>query len=182
MVFSSLLEENVNHIKEFIESYLESYCECLNTSNMDFLSEVIKSDKVFNINNSFKMKDPQVKMNKLHMLQQLLSGVSDHDESLESSEQVILHRDLGQSYFNWVRRIVCDFVPKRIKHKLINVFVNNLYKNLNQKIFQKYLIENKINNILSRENKNFQKDREDTEKKLDAIKKALNNMIDIQYF
>jgi len=201
MVFSSLLEENVKGIKEFIESYLESYCESLNTCNPDFLSEVIISENEFKINfihtktdmeptravwsNDMETEEDRQKrvdVTKYQMLQQLLTGISDNDNSLESSEQVKLHRDLGHCYFKWVRKIVCDFVPKRIKHKVVNAFINDLDKNLNEKIFQKYLIENKINNILSRENKNFQEDRQDTEMKLDAVKKALSNMIDIKYF
>lgn len=73
-------------------------------------------------------------------------------------------------------------VPKRIKHKLINSFVEQLDSKLNENIFQKYLLENKINTVLLREDENFQEDRQDADKKLAAVKQALNNMIDIQYF
>lgn len=133
MVFSSLLEENVNSIKEFIESYIESYRVNLNTSNPDFISEVMKSNMEFEVecvqaalNDSCRINgsaehnqnsysefsevptQKEINVNRKRMLTQLLSGIKDEDESLELSEQVKLHRELSCHYFNFVRKIVRD--------------------------------------------------------------------------
>ncbi|XP_022181160.1 dynamin-1-like protein [Myzus persicae] len=201
-VFENLLEENVNNIKEFIRSYIESYQECLDTANPDFILEIVKSNNTIqeeilaaaNINNykddsdsssdgNWKdmSKDKKIEINRIQMLNQLLSGLNNTDESLESSEQVKLHRDLSQCYFEYIRKIVRDFVPKRIKHKMINSFLKVLDKRLNEKIFQTYLIEKKIDEVLL-EDESFQKDRQDLDIKLDAVNKALKSMIDIQYY
>jgi len=112
----------------------------------------------------------------------MLSGLSDKNESLENSEKVKIHKELSYAYFKFIRKIIVDFIPKRIKHKMVNAFINSLDTNLYEKIFQKYLLENKTDTILSREDENFEEDRQDAKKKLDAVKKALSNMIDIQYF
>jgi len=122
----------------------------------------------------------KIEFNRIQMLNQLLSGLNNQEVSLESSEQVKLHRDLSQCYFEYIRKIVRDFVPKRIKHKMINSFLKVLDKRLNEKIFQTYLIEKKIDEVLL-EDESFQKDRKDLDTKLDAVMKALKNMIDIQY-
>jgi len=210
-----LLEENVNNIKEFIASYIESYQECLNTANPDFILEIVKSNNTIqeeilaaaNISNcvnedtsdnlltqpcfTFGKSIPQpipdklaqqkkIEINRIQMLNQLLSGLNNQEVSLESSEQVKLHRDLSQCYFEYIRKIVRDFVPKRIKHKMINSFLKVLDKRLNEEIFQAYLIEKKIDEVLL-EDESFKKDRNNIETKLDAVSKALKNMIDIQY-
>uniref|UniRef100_A0A2S2PUU3 Dynamin-1-like protein n=1 Tax=Schizaphis graminum TaxID=13262 RepID=A0A2S2PUU3_SCHGA len=221
-VFDKLLEENVNNIKEFIASYIESYQECLNTANPDFIMEIVKSNNTIqeeilaaaNINNyatddtsdtlltqpaftfgkSLEKSIPlpqlipdkmaqlkKIEINRIQMLNQLLSGLNNQEVSLESSEQVKLHRDLSQCYFEYIRKIVRDFVPKRIKHKMINSFLKELDKRLNEEIFQSYLIEKKIDEVLL-EDESFKNDRNDVEAKLDAVRKALKSMIDIQYF
>jgi len=222
-VFDKLLEENVNNIKEFIASYIESYQECLNTANPDFIMEIVKSNNTIqeeilaaaNINNyanddtsdtllttqpaftfgkslgkpipiSQLIPDKvaqlkKIEINRIQMLNQLLSGLNNQEVSLESSEQVKLHRDLSQCYFEYIRKIIRDFVPKRIKHKMINSFLKDLDKRLNEEIFQTYLIEKKIDEVLL-EDESFKNDRNNVEAKLDAVRKALKSMIDIQYF
>jgi len=201
-VFELLLEENVKSIKEFIASYIESYQECLDTSNPDFILEIVNSNNAIqeeilaaaNINNYKCNSDSssdggwnnmstgkKVEIKRIQMLNQLLSGLNNNDDDLESSEQVKLHRDLSICYFEYIRKIVRDFVPKRIKHKMINSFLKDLDKRLNQEIFQTYLIDNKIDEVLL-EAERFQEDRKDVIIKLDAVKKGLKSMVDIQYF
>ncbi|KAE9544736.1 hypothetical protein AGLY_000278 [Aphis glycines] len=201
-VFDKLLEENVKSIKEFIASYIESYQECLDTSNPDFILEIVNSNNTIqeeilaaaNINNykcnsdsdsddgwNNMSQNKKVEIKRIQMLNQLLSGLNNNDNDLESSEQVKLHRDLSICYFEYIRKIVRDFVPKRIKHKMINSFLKDLDKRLNQEIFQTYLIDNKIDEVLL-EDERFQVDRKDVLIKSDAVKKALKSMVDIQYF
>lgn len=206
-----MLEENLKHIKEFIVSYIESYQECINTANPDFILEIIKSNNTIqeeilaavNIKKHESEYNPELILNssgmpifpipdrmaqierlkiiRIQMLNQLLSGLNNEEASLELSEQIKLHRDLSYCYFEYIRKIVRDFVPKRIKHKMINSFLKDLDKRLNEEIFQTYLIEKKIDEVLL-EDESFKNDRNNVEAKLDAVRKALKSMIDIQYF
>jgi len=197
-VFSSLLEDKVNDLKEFIKSYIETYQDNVNMANNDFISEVVKSDITLKMDsvqlglNNQKENDYDEKEGNLNerdknydtirtsMFKQLLSGLSDEKESQGWSEKVKLHKDLSCCYFEIFRKIVRDFVQQRIKHKMVKAFVKNLDKNLNEKIFQVYLFEEKFKKTLL-EDKNYEEYRYDAEAKLDAVKKALNAMIDIQY-
>ncbi|CAI6345395.1 unnamed protein product [Macrosiphum euphorbiae] len=208
-VFEKLLEENVNNIKEFITSYIESYQEYINTANPDFISEIVKSDDTIqdeilaavNIKKHESDYKPELVLNstgmpifpipdrmaqtdrlktvRTHMLKQLLSGLNNQDIPLESSEQIKLHKYLSQCYFEYIRKIVRDFVPKRIVHKMVNSFLKNLDKRLNEEIFQTYLKENKIGEVLI-EDESIINERKDVEIKLDAVGKALKIMVDIR--
>lgn len=192
-----MIKENVDEIKEFIKTYIESYQECIDTTNNDFILEIVKSKKLdgnfpieyiksslnesLNSYSSEKSENDKKEISLMQMFQQLLTGVNDYDQSIESSQQVKLHKELSCCYFIFVRKIVKDYIPKRIFHKMINIFLKNLDMNLNEKIYQTYLIEKKMDQVFC-EDKNFQEDREQTEKKLDAVVKALKNMVDIYYF
>lgn len=118
---------------------------------------------------------------KIKMIKQLFSGQSDEEQFLETSKQVNLHKDFIKCYFELVRKTVKDFVPKRIKHKMINSFVKDLDKRFCEELFQKYLLENKIDLILSEE-ESTQEEREHTVLVLDSVRKALKNMLEVQYF
>jgi len=194
-----LLEENLNNIKEFIASYIESYQECLNTANPDFILEIVKSNNTIqeeilaaaNIQKDISddessdgdwrdINTKKIEVNRIQMLNQLLKGLNNQEISIESSEQVKLHRDLSQCYFEYIRKIVRDFVPKRIQHKMINSFLKDLDKRLNVEIFQTYLIEKKIDEVFL-EVESYKNDRKDVETKLEAVRKALKSMVNIQY-
>lgn len=209
-VFKKLLDENLNSVKEFILSYIETYQVCINTANPDFIKEIINSDNEIQeeileavdlakyeknykpeliLNTSkmpvFQLPDRMTQIAKLNiirsqMLNKLLSGLNNNEASLELSEQIKLHKHLSKCYFEYIRKIVRDFIPKRIHHKMINLFLKNLDKRLNEEIFQTYLKEKKIDEILS-ENEGFEKNRKNVETKLDAVKSALKIMVDIQY-
>jgi len=209
-VFKKLLDENLNSIKEFILSYIETYQVCINTANPDFIKEIINSDNEIQeeileavdlskyennykpeliLNSSkmpvFQLPDRMTQISKLNiirsqMLNKLLSGLNNNEVSLERSEQIKLHKHLSKCYFEYIRKIVRDFIPKRINHKMINLFLKNLDKRLNEEIFQTYLKEKKIDEILS-VNEGFENNRKNVETKLDTVKSALKNMIDIQY-
>lgn len=118
---------------------------------------------------------------KMTMIKLLFSGQSDEEQCLETSKQVNLHKDFIQCYFDFVRKSVKDFVPKRIKHKMVYSFVKDLDKRFCEELFQKYLMENKINLILS-EKESAQEDKEHTVLILNSVRKALKNMLEIQYF
>lgn len=191
-----MIKENVDEIKEFIKSYIESYQEYIDTTNNDFLVEVVKSKNLIgncsiecfasNVRerkNSDSSEDSENNMNemkRIQMLQQLLSGSNDYDESFELSEQVKLHKELCRCYFIFIRKIVRDYVPKRIFHKMVNEFVKNFDLRLNEKIFESYYIDKKMEEVFCEE-KHFQVDREQTEEQLDAVRKALKSMGAINY-
>ncbi|XP_001949574.1 dynamin-1-like protein [Acyrthosiphon pisum] len=208
-VFEKLLEEDVNNIKEFIASYIESYQECINTANPDFILEILTSNDTIqeeilaavNIKKHesnykpelvltptgmpiFPLPDRMAQTDRLktvrsHMLKQLLSGLNNQDVPMESSEQIKLHKYLSYCYFEYIRKIVRDFVPKRIVHKMVNSFLKNLDKRLNKEIFQAYLKENKIAEVFV-EDESIINDRNNVEIKLDAVGKALKTMVDIR--
>jgi len=210
-VFQRLLYENSKHIKEFIVSYIETYQECINTANPDFISEIVNSNSTIqeeilaatNINKYksdykpelvlgsngmpiFPIPDRMAQIDRLkivrtQMFNKLLSGHNNQEVSLESSEQVKLHRHLSQCYFDYIRKIVRDFVPKRINHKMVISFLKVLDKRLNEEIFQAYLKENKIDEVLLEE-ESIRNDKKINEIKLDAVEKALKSLDNIQYF
>lgn len=211
-VFEKLLDDNLKSIKEFILSYIETYQVCINTSNPDFITEILNSDNTIQdeilnaiditkyeknykpelvLNSSkmpvFQLPDRMTEITRLNiiktqMLNKLLTGLNynKNEASLELPEQIKLHKHLSKCYFEYIRKMVRDFVPKRINHKMINLFLKNLDKRLNEDIYQTYLKEKKIDEILS-ENESFEKNRKNVETKLDAVRNALKNMVDIQY-
>lgn len=73
-----------------------------------------------------------------------------------------------------------DFIPKRIIHKMVNSFLKDLDKRLNEEIFQTYLKEDKIGELLL-EDLNIKKERIDVKTKLEAVQKGLKIMVDIMY-
>jgi len=209
--FENFLDENLIKIREFIESYIETYQDCINTANPDFILEIIKSDdtiqeeilKAINIKKHEDKHKPELvvnssgmplfpipdrmsqierlKMVRIQMFNQLLTGLNYEESPQELPEQIKLHKYLCQCYFEYIRKIVRDFVPKRISHKMINSFIKDLDKRLNEEIFQTCLREENIGEILS-EHESIEKNRKDIEIKLGAIKSAIKTMVDIQYF
>uniref|UniRef100_A0A2S2NZJ5 GED domain-containing protein n=1 Tax=Schizaphis graminum TaxID=13262 RepID=A0A2S2NZJ5_SCHGA len=123
----------------------------------------------------------RLKMVRIQMFNQLLTGLNYEESPQELPEQIKLHKYLCQCYFEYIRKIVRDFVPKRISHKMINSFIKDLDKRLNEEIFQTCLREENIGEILS-EHESIEKNRKDIEIKLGAIKSAIKTMVDIQYF
>lgn len=117
---------------------------------------------------------------KFEIFKKLLAGINDDENKTSMMTKYIkLHRDLADCYFRYVRKIVQDFVPKCIKHTMINLFVKDFDKRLCTEIFQ--TLENSIDEILLEEYSVLE-DKKETETKLDAVNKALKNMLDIQYF
>lgn len=124
-MFEKLINNNVNNIKEFIASYIESYQECINTSNPDFNLEIVKSNdtiqeeilKAVNIKKHKNYYKPEIVLSstempifpipdkmakterltiiRIQMLNQLLLGINNQKESQELSSQIKLHAYLS---------------------------------------------------------------------------------------
>lgn len=187
-----MLEGTVTSIKEFVRSYIETYQACLNTTNSEFISELVKSSDVIHdvfmswtpvtnkrgmTNEEFlKAEEERAKQ----LFKQLLSGRNDL-ETLESSKQVKMHRNLTSCYFRYVRNIVQDFVPKRIIYKMVNYVVNNIDHYMHDLVFTPYVVNRVIDQVLVEE-QNVIDDRNRAVLMLSAVNKALKSMADIQCF
>ncbi|XP_050432022.1 dynamin-1-like protein [Adelges cooleyi] len=191
-VLDNMLEDTLIAIKEFIKSYIDTQQECINTSNPDFIFQLVKKNekvkdmyvtqvvKVDSCNKPYYPdNEKEQEEQKKQILLQMLSGINDLDQSLETSKQVKLHQNLTQCYFDFIRRNVRDFVPKRIQHKMVDNILLNFDKYMIVHVFEKYLIENKFAEILIEE-EGVIEDRELAMKKLNAVKSALKVMVDIQ--
>lgn len=192
-----MLDKTVSSIQEFIKSYIETYQVCLNTTNPDFLLELVKSapnvkhyinqngygdddddDDDYEENNS-QLEDND-KTNE-QILKLMISGINDLDESLESSKQVKIHRNLTKCYFNFVRKNIRDFVPKRIQHKMVELILKDLDNNFIECVFTPYVSKHCIEEVLIEE-EGVVEDRKRATLLLNAVNKALSNMIDIQCY
>lgn len=185
-----MLEDTLTSIKEFIKSYIETYQACLNTTNPDFIMELVKSCDVMQdafittqitnkkglTSNEF-VKAEEERMKQLFM--QLLSGINDLDESLESSKQVIMHRNLTRCYFEFARKNVRDFVPKHIIHRMVNYVLNNIDHYMYEYVFTPYVVGRSIEQVLTEETQAVE-DRNRAELLLCAVNKALKTIVDIQ--
>lgn len=185
-----MLEDKVTDLKDFIKSYIETQQLCLNTTNPDFLLQLVESSLELQetfievnakSNKPFSPNTDQGKKDVVHikqLFQQLLSGINDLDTTMEKSKQVKLHRNVTKCYFEFIRKQVRDFVPKRIQHKFILMVLNEFEKELQEKVFTPYVVNRNFDQILVEE-EGVIEDRQRAEQLLHAVIKALHNMIDI---
>jgi len=191
-----MLDDKLLNIKEFIKSYIETYQTCLNTTNPNFLFQLVKSSTEMQdsfittyMNNStttnavsFKNEDEQDEENlKIQQFKQMLSGFHDLDNTIETSKQVKIHRCLTQCYFDFIREIIRDFVPKRIHHKMVKLILDDFEHHLDEFVFTPYVLNRSFDEVLVEEDGVIE-DRKRIEKMLNAVNKALKNMVDIQCY
>lgn len=185
-----MVENTLKSIKDFIKSYIETYQASLNTTNPDFISELCKFSNV--IQDMFELtamtnkkglsNDEFVKAEKertKQLFKQILSGLNDLDHTLETSKLVRLHRNLTRCYFEFVRKNVRDFVPKRIIHKLVKHVVNNIDGYMHEFVFTPYVVNRSIDQVLV-EVESVIDDRNRAVQMLNAVNKALKTMEDVQ--
>lgn len=193
-----MLDDKLTNIKEFIKSYIETYQTCLNTTNPNFLFQLVKSSTEMqdsfitsyvndNVSmktntNSLKDEDEQDEESlKIQQFKQMLSGLNDLDNTIETSKQVKIHRCLTQCYFDFIREIIRDFVPKRIHHKMVKLILDDFEHHLDEFVFTPYVLNRSFDEVLVEEDGVIE-DRNRVEKMLNAVNKALKNMIDIQCY
>lgn len=188
-VLNTVLDEHLTNLKECINSHIETYQTCLNTKNPIFLLKLVhfstnecntKNDAPNIISAFFEQNKGDVKEE--HLIQkfkEMLFGLTDH--AAETSEQVKIHKRLTHCYFEFIREIIVDYVPKRIHHKMVNLVLNNFEHELDEKVFTLYVINQSFNEVLVEE-EGVVEDRERVEQMLFAVNKALKSMVDIQCF
>lgn len=186
-----MLDEKLTNLKEFIKSYIETYQTCLNTTNPNFLFHLVRfSTEMQDLNMTAFMCNANKTMaegndedddSKIQQFKQMLTGVNDLDSTIETSKQVKIHKCLTQCYFDFIREIIRDFVPKRIHHKMVKLVLDDFEHELDGNVFTTYVIEQSFNEVLIEE-KGTVEDRERVELMLFAVNKALKNMLDIQCF
>lgn len=184
------MEDTVTSIKEFIKSYIETYQACLNTTNSDFILELVKSSDTMQelfiptpvtnkkglTNEEFiKAEAERTKQ----IFKQILSGLNDLDETLETSKQVKMHKNLTHCYFNFIRKNVLDFVPKRITHKMVYFVLNNIDRFMYDRVLTPYVVSRSLDQALVEEESAVE-DRIRSEQLLNAVNRALKCMMDIQ--
>lgn len=197
-----MLADTLASIKWFIASYIETYQACLNTANPDFVVELARSSDA--IRNAFvghpgaaaAAAAAAAAVNKKggpssdeyaraeeerarQLVKRVLSGLDDLDETLESSKQVRMHRDVTRCYFDFVRRMVRDFVPKRIVHKMVNHVLDTIDHYMHDTVFAPYVNNKCIDQVLVEED-DAAADRNRAERTLNAVNNALKTMMDIQ--
>ncbi|XP_050063687.1 dynamin-1-like protein [Aphis gossypii] len=199
-VLNNMLDKNLNNLKDFIESFIETYQSCLNTTNPNFLIQLVRSSSDFqdaNIaafmsNNSIKntenhkcvsLEDNKKKENEnyIQLFKQMLSGINDLDNDIETSKQVKIHKSLTQCYFDFIKEIIRDFVPKRIHHKMVKLVLETFEQELDEKVFTPYVINRSFEEVMTEE-EGVIDERQKIEEMLNAVNIALKNMVDIQCF
>lgn len=186
-----MVENTLKSIKEFIRSYIETYQSSLNTTNPDFISELYKFSNVIQdmfelttMTNKKGLSNEEFakaeKERTKQLFKQILSGLSDLDHTMETSKLVRLHRNLTRCYFEFMRKNVRDFVPKRIIHKLVKHVVNNIDRCMHELVFTPYVVNRSFDQVLV-EVESVVDDRNRAVQMLNAVNKALKNMEDVQY-
>lgn len=188
-MLKKLLNDTIKDIKEFIRSYIETNQLCLNTSNPDFIIELIKSSELFqeelktiqptnrkmfytNTNGTEEEKAKQI-------FKLLVTGTNNMDGTIEKVKQIKVHRNLTTCYFNFIRKNVRDFVPKRIIHKLVNYTLEHFEHNLHNYVIESYVNNRSLDQALT-ELDGVAEDRNKAEQMLIAVNKALKSLMDIQ--
>lgn len=194
-----MLDEKLNDLKIFIKSFIETYQTCLNTTNPNFLFQLVRSSTEMQdenisafMNNTGKSIDDhkfvisednekEESEKKIQLFKQMLSGLNDLDKNIETSKQVKIHKCLTQCYFEFIREIIRDFVPKRIHHKMVKLVLDNFEQELDDKVFTPYVINRSFEEVMTEE-EGVIDERQRVENMLNAVNIALKNMIDIQCF
>jgi len=195
-----MLEEKLNNLKDFIKSFIETYQSCLNTTNPNFLIQLVRSSTdiqdasiaaLMNNNTSKHTKNKkfvsveddenEIQQKNIQHFKQMLSGLNDLDNTMETSKQVKLHKSLTKCYFDFIREIVRDFVPKRIHHKMVKLVLDTFEQELDEKVFTPYVINRSFEEVMTEE-EGVIDERQKIEDMLNAVNIALKNMVDIQCF
>jgi len=193
-----MLDEKLTDLKEFIKSYIETYQTCLNTTNPNFLFQLVRSSTEMRdeniatyISNTNKITanqkfvisedEREENENQIQQFKLMLSGLNDLDNSIETSKQVKIHKCLTQCYFDFIREIVRDFVPKRIHHKMVKLVLDEFEHELDENVFTPYVINRSFDEVMV-EDEGAVDERKRVEEMLNAVNIALKNMVDIQCF
>lgn len=189
-VLGKILGETLDDIKIFIKSYIEIYQESINTYNEDFMREIVRlSNKIKKTNYLWRHgSNPKITVEYLptgheedpkELSKLMFDALNDLEDTDESTKQVKTHRILTECYFNTVRKVVQDFVPKCIKHRMLQTVLSTFESRMHQEVFVPYVVERAFDRVLVEE-ESVKEDRQKTEEMLKTVDKALNIMVEIQ--
>lgn len=182
--------ETLDDVKRFIKSYIETYQESVNTYNAEFMQEIMRFSNREKKENFIKVHGPHTKMsadyfrneseeNPKKLSELMLSILNNLADTNDCTKQVKAHRILVECYFLSIRKIVRDFVPKCIKHRMVQTVLTTFENRMHQEVFVPYMVERAFDRVLVEE-ESFKEDRMKTEEMLKAVDKALNIMVEIQ--
>lgn len=117
--------------------------------------------------------------NPKELYKQMSSMLNDLEDTQDSTKQVKTHRIMTECYFVSVRKIIQDFVPKRIKHRMLQTVLTAFENRMHQEVFVPYVIQRAFDKVLIEE-ESVKEDRLRTEEMLKAVDEALNIMVEIQ--
>lgn len=189
-VLEKILGETQDDIKRFIKSYLETYQESVNTQNEDFMREIVKYAnrlkkrhflRHYGSNATFPVEclQNETEEDPKELYKQMFATIGDLEDTQDTTKQVKSHRILTECYFVFVRRIVQDFVPKRIKHRMLQTVLTTFESRLQQEVLVPYVVERAFDRVLVEE-ESVKEDRQKAEEMLKAVHKALDIMVEIQ--
>lgn len=180
-----MLDDKLTNIKEFIKSYIETHQTCLNTTNPNFLFRLVNSSTDMQdfyttsfMSNTQKNKDEDEQNTKVQQFKQMLSGLNDLDNSIETSKQVKVHRCLTYCYFDFIKEIIQDFVPKRIHQKMVKLTLDDFEHHLYKYVFTPYVLDHSFDEVLAEEDEVIEQ-RKRVEQQLEAVSKALKYFLTI---
>lgn len=161
----NLLEIKLNNIKKSIKSHIKTHQKFLNTTNPNYLLQLINSST--ECSSSF-IKDKSTIYNNLrsnlcyseidniekeivsNMYKDILSslgGLNNYKNKIDV--QVKLHKRFISCYFDFIRNTLRDFVPNRINHKLVNFVLKKFDKKLKADVFMPF-INNSSSSLLKK--------------------------------
>ncbi|VVC44003.1 Dynamin GTPase effector,Dynamin-type guanine nucleotide-binding (G) domain,Dynamin, GTPase region [Cinara cedri] len=187
-VLGKILGETLDNIKWFIRSYIETYQESVNTYNTDFMREILRFSNQRKKERLLEQFGPNVKLSAEYneyeedpkeLSKQMLATLNNLEDTSNSTKEVKAHRILVECYFVSVRKIVQDFVPKRIKYKMLQKVLDTFESRMHQEVFVPYVVEQAFDRVLVEE-ESVKEDRVKAEEMLKAVDKALNIMVEIQ--
>lgn len=185
--------ETLDDIKRFVRSYIETYQESVNTQNAEFMHEIVRRSNRLKRKHFQHKYGPNVKVpvefqrdeteDDPRELFRLVSGaLHDLDDASDDGgggKQVKWHRVLAECYFAFVRGVVQDYVPKRIKHRMVHTVLAAFESRMHAEVFVPYVVDRAFDRVLVEED-GAKEDRLKAEEMLKAVDKALDIMVEIQ--
>ncbi|XP_060870369.1 dynamin-1-like protein [Metopolophium dirhodum] len=191
----TLLEMKLKNIKKSIKSHIKTHQKFLNTTNPNYLLQLIDSstkcsssfinDKNKYYNNlrsnlcysEIDNIEKEVVSNMYKDILSSLGGLNNYKNEIDV--QVKLHKQFTRCYFEFIRNTLRDFVPNRINHKLVNFVLKKFDKKLKVDVFMPF-INNPSSGGMLFEKEGVAEERKQKEELLIAVNKAFKSLKDIQ--
>lgn len=157
------MDETLDDVQYFIKSFIETYQENIDLNNSNITRTFLKCVD----HNDKKLNDS--KKNFSQMINYLNDIETDEDD----------FQTLIQCYFDHIRSIVGDFVPKHINRKMLQIVLTILESRMHQEVFVPYMTEKVFDQVLFEE-ESVKKDHRKLSIMLKAVHNALKIMIEIK--